>query len=429
MAVVAAVAGALGATGTGSGTPSAVAAPAPTPYGFSPDATTVPGVAGTADAAVLQPGRTYRSSLPVTGEVHYRLELDAASRIYVSATAVPPADATVSASDGIRVSVRDADGGSCSFETETYGGGRSARPITAVGAREPSTRSSRCTAAGTYYAVVERVGTTAPDDAAWDLELATFSEPPLRDTAATTAPESWDSASPEPVTGEAETRAGGTGFASAVPVTQGVWRSDVVPGQTAFYKVPVAWGERLSASAELAGSAGGSRIAVGALELSVHNPVRAPLDDVSLNYRGERGSAALDPLPPVAYENRYGNTDQIGGVRFGGSYYLVVHVAPQLAERFGEGPFALTLRVRLDGQAQRGPAYAGRFAPRDVFTAVEAGEPGAESSGGGTGGGDGGGTLMTIVAVGGIGGGTAILAVLAVWAGAGRRRAPSPWSR
>ncbi|MFE0707675.1 hypothetical protein ACFW29_11495 [Streptomyces sp. NPDC058865] len=431
MAVVAAVAGALGTAGAGAGTPSAVAAGTPAPYGFSPDATAVPGVAGTADTALLQPGRTYRSSLPVTGGVHYRLELDAASRIYVSATAVPPADATVSASDGIRVSVRDAEGDSCSFETESYGGGRSARPITAVAAREPSAERSRCAGAGTYYAVVERVGTTAPEDVAWDLELATFSEPPLRDTAATTAPESWDSASPEPVTGEAETRDGGTGFASAVPLAQGVWRADVVPGQTAFYKVPVGWGEQLSASAELAGSAEGSRIAVGALELSVHNPVRAPLDDVSLNYHGTRRSVALDPLPPVAYENRYGNTDQVRGVRFGGSYYLVVHVAPQLAERFGDGPYALTLRVRVDGPEERGPAYAGRFAPRDVFTAVEAGEPGGSAaSGGGSGDGSGGDdTVLTVVAVGGIGGGTVILAVLAVWAGVGRRRAPQSWSR
>ncbi|MBC2905626.1 hypothetical protein [Streptomyces cupreus] len=407
----------------GAGVPSAVAAPAPIPYGFSPDATTVPGVGSTADAVRLDSGRTYRSSLPVSEDVYYRLELDGTSHAYVSATAVPPADAAVSASDGIRVSVQDADSRSCSSETEAFGGGSSARPITAVAMREPSAERTRCGGAGTYYVVVERVGTTTVDDVAWDLELATFSEPPLEEAAPTGAPETSDSASPAPLTDDAVRRDGGAGFASAVSVGQGVWRSDVTPGQTVFYQVPVGWGERLYATAELAGSGEASRLVVGALELSVHNPVRAPLDDASLNYNGSQRSTSLDPLPPVAYENRYGNTDRVEGMRFGGSYYLVVHLGAQMAERFGEGPFAVTLRVRVDGSEGSGPAYDGRFQPQDVFASpMGVGERGVVPSSGGGGAGDDD-ALMTVVAVSGIGGGTVIVAVLGVWTAAGRRRA------
>ncbi|WP_328872567.1 hypothetical protein OHT76_22060 [Streptomyces sp. NBC_00287] len=418
---VAVVGAVLCGTGAGAGG-SAVAAGTPTPYAFSPDATTVPGVGSTADAVRLESGRTYRSSLPVSEDVYYRLELDATSSAYVSATAVPPADAVVSASDGIRVSVQDADSRSCNSETENFGGGSSARPITAVAMRERSATRTRCGEAGTYYVVVERVGTTTADDVDWDLELATFSEPPLAEAAPSSAPEAWDSASPTPQTGEAVRRSGGAGFASAVSVGQGVWRSDISPGQTVFYKVPVGWGERPHASAELASSGEGSRVVVGALELSVHNPVRAPLDDVSLNYNGSQRSASLDPLPPVAYENRYGSTDQVKGMRFGGSYYLVVHLGAQVAERFGDGPFVLTLRVRVDGSKGGGPVYEGRFRPQDVFASpVGVGEPGVVPSGGGGAGDDD--ALMTVVAVSGIGGGTVILAVLGVWTGLGRRRA------
>ncbi|MGV9449800.1 hypothetical protein [Streptomyces sp. NPDC003635] len=405
----------------GTGGPSAVAAGTPTPYGFSPDATTVPGVAGTADATRLESGRTFRSSLPVSEKVYYRLELDATSSAYVSATAVPPADAVVSASDGVRVSVQDADGRPCGSETENFGGGSSARPITAVGMREPSASRSRCAEAGTYYVVVERVGTTAPEDVAWDLELATFSEPPLAKAAATTAPEAWNSAAPRPLPGEAVRRPGGAGFSSAVPVGQGVWRSDLPPGQTVFYKVPVGWGEQVYATAELAGSAAGSRVVVGALELSLHNPVRAPLDDVSLNYTGSQRSESLEPLPPVAYANRYGGTDRVAGMRFGGSYYLVAHLSAQVAERFGDGPFEVTLRIRIEGSRQSGPAYDGRFEPQGVFSPVAGpGESGAVASGGGEDD-----TAMTIVAVSGIGGGTVILAVLGGWAAVGRRKVSS----
>lgn len=418
---VAAVAAVLCATWAGAGVPSAVAAPSPVPYGFSPDATTVPGVGSTADAARLEPGRTYRSSLPVSEDVYYRLELDGTSNAYVSATVVPPADAAVSASDGLRVSVQDADSRSCSSETENFGGGSSARPITAVALREPSEGRTRCGEAGTYYVVVERVGTTTADDVAWDLELATFSEPPLEEAVPSSAPEAWNSAPPAPLTGEPVLRDGGTGFASAVSAGQGVWRSDLTPGRTVFYKVPVGWGQQLHATAELAGSGEGSRVVVGALELSVHSPVREPLDDASLNYNGGQRSASLDPLPPVTYENRYGNTDLVKGARFGGSYYLVVHLAAQVADRFGDGPFALTLRVRVDGSERSGPGYDGRFQPQDVFgSPVGVGEPGGVPSGGGGAGGDD--ALMTVVAVSGIGGGTVILAVLGVWTTVGRRR-------
>ncbi|MFE6334671.1 hypothetical protein ACFVOK_15865 [Streptomyces sp. NPDC057798] len=419
---VAVVTAVLCGSGAGAGVPPAVAAPAPTPYGFSPDATTVPGVASTADAARLEPGRAYRSSLPVSTDVYYRLDLDGTSTAYVSATAVPPADATVSASDGLRVSVQDADGGSCSFETETFGGGSSPRPLTAVAMRERSGDRTRCAEAGTYYVVVERVGTPAVGDVAWDLELAAFAEPPLEEAAPTDAPESGDPGSPAPLTGEAVRRDGGAGFTSAVSLGQGVWRSDLQPGGTVFYRVPVDWGERLDATAELAGSGEGSRVVVGALELSVHNPVRAPLDDASLNYNGSQRSASLDPLPPAAYENRFGNGDRVTGMRFGGSYYLVVHLSAQVAERFGDGPFALTLRVRVEGPARSGPAYDGRFRPQDVFASPGGvGELGGVPSGGGGGAGDDD-ALMTVLAVSGIGGGTVIVATLAVWTVAGRRR-------
>ncbi|MEV0174433.1 hypothetical protein AB0I00_25335 [Streptomyces sp. NPDC050803] len=407
----------------------AVAADAPSPYAFAPDARSVTGAASTADAEPLEPGRAYKSSLPVSGDAYYRIELDATSNAYVSATAVPPSDATVSASDGVRISVQDADGRSCSFETENFAGGSSSpHPITAVAVREISPTRTRCAGAGLYYVIVERVGTTAPGDVAWDLELAAFSEPPLERADATTAPESWNSASPEPVTGEPERRAGGAGFASAVSVGQGAWRSDVEPGQTVFYKVPVGWGRQVYASAELAGSAEGSRVAVGALELSLHNPVRAPLDEESLNYDGGQASATLEPLPPVAHENRYAGTDRVSGMRFAGSYYLVVHVAARVAERFGDGPFAVTLRVRLTGTARSGPGYDGQFEPQDVFAPV-VGEPGGAVPGGltpsGGGGGAGDDTVMTVIAVSGIGGGTVVLAVLGVWTVVGRRRARS----
>lgn len=61
-------------------------------------------------------------------------------------------------------------------------------------------------------------------------------------------------------------------------------------------------------------------------------------------------------------------------MRFAGSYYLVVHLAAQVADRFGEGPFGLTLRVRVAGSAGTGPAYAGAANP-ETFSTFRRGTP------------------------------------------------------
>ncbi|MGW0992304.1 hypothetical protein ACWD5V_03130 [Streptomyces sp. NPDC002523] len=405
-------------------------------YAFAPDARPVTGTTGTAGAPRLEPGRTYRSSLASDGVLYYRLELGASDTAYVPVTAVPPPDTTVSATDGVRVSVQDARGTPCSYGSAFFGAGLSARPVTALGQRESG--RTLCQGAGTYYLRVERrdaAGSAAAIPARrWDLEIAPVTEPRPAKTGATTPPGTWDSASPEPLAGEPQDRSGGTGFATARPLGQGVWSTRIVPGQTLFYKVPLDWGRRLQATAELDGSPGHGYVG-GALNLSLHNPVRGYVDAASLGYTGATKSASLDPVPPVEYANRYAAVGRVGAVRFAGEYYLVLHLSSQMSGTFGRGPFGATLRVRLDGQAHAGPGYAGSPAPADVFTisardraaaitgsAGGTGNAGSASDAAGAGSvSGGGGTAMTALAVGGIGTGTALLLVLGVWTLTARR--------
>ncbi|MFF7752147.1 hypothetical protein ACFZCP_23495 [Streptomyces sp. NPDC007971] len=392
-------------------------------YAFAPGALAVSGTGSMSDAARLEPGRTYRSSLPRNGRLYYRLDLPATATAYVPVTAVPPAHTTVTATDGIRVSVRDAHGSACSYASARFGAGLSPRPVTALGRREPG--GTQCQEAGTYYVLVERVetGAAAGSGAAgsgsaqgWDLEIAPVTEPRLARAGTTSAPGTWDSASPEPLPGTARRRSGGAGFALARPLGQGVWRTGMTPGQTLFYKVPVDWGRRLDAVAELGPSAQGRGYVGGALNLSLYNPVRGLVDDASLGYTGTGKPAALGPLPPVEYTNRYTVLSAQSAVRFAGDYYLVVHLSEQLARTFGTGPFTVTLRVRVDGRAHGGPSYAGRPVPGGVFTVTDEDREAAVT--GSTGGG---GTAMKALAVGGIGGGTALLLVLGGWTLVARR--------
>ncbi|OIK24596.1 hypothetical protein VT52_026315 [Streptomyces malaysiense] len=412
---------ALGLCGTGL-LPAAAASAAVDPgaYAFAPGARTVGGAASPAAAPRLDPGRVYRDSLPAHGRLVYRLDLaDDRATAYVPVTAVPPAHTDVTSTDGIRVTVRDPHGTACSFATARFGAGLSPRPVTALGKREAG--RALCQGAGTYSVMVERLD-TQDTSAPWDLELAPVTEPRLASPVPGEAPRSWDSASPEPITGAARERAGGAGFTAARGLGPGVWRTTLVPGRTLFYKVPLDWGRRLQASAELGGAAGHGYVG-GALDLSLYDPVRGLADDVSLGYTGVRKSVALAPLPPVEYANRYAAPAAVGALRFAGDYYLVLHLSDQLTETFGQGPYEVTLRVRVDGRAHAGPGYDGRPEPEGVFTPTaqdEAAMPIGDAGGaGGTG--EGGSAAMEVVAAGGIGLGTALLLVLGGWTLAARR--------
>ncbi|WP_243878068.1 hypothetical protein [Streptomyces sp. SUK 48] len=412
---------ALGLCGTGL-LPAATASAATGPgaYAFAPGARTVEGTASATGAPLLDPGRVYRGSLPAHGRLTYRLDLaDATATAYVPVTAVPPAHTGVTSTDGIRVTVRDTHGTACSFATARFGAGLSPRPVTALGRREAG--RALCRGAGTYSVLVERLdtqGTSAP----WDLELAPVTEPRLASPGPGDAPRSWDSASPEPVTGAARERAGGAGFTAARVLGPGVWRTTLVPGRTVFYKVPLDWGRRLRASAELGGAAGHGYVG-GALDLSLYDPVRGLADDVSLGYTGVRKPVALAPLPPVEYANRYAAPAAVGALRFAGDYYLVLHLSDQLAGPFGQGPYEVTLRVGVDGRAHAGPGYAGRPTPDGVFTPTAQDGAAMPFGDGGDGGGTGGGGSleMEALAAGGIGLGTALLLVLGGWTLAARR--------
>ncbi|MEW1644416.1 hypothetical protein [Streptomyces sp. NPDC091219] len=398
----------------------ATAAGSPAAYGYGRNDQLVDGAAGTGDAVALKAGGAYRSSLPKGAKVYYGIGLDATSNAYVSVTAVPPAGTTVAATDGIRVSMQNASGTACTHRSATFGASRSPHPVAAWAAREAG--KALCKGGGTYYVVVERVDASGSSSDSWGLELTAVSEPPPARAGTTEAPQVWDSASPEAVTGEARRRAGGSGFAGAVAVGQGVWQDDVRPGGTLFYKVPVDWGQQLSVTAELGGSDGGSGYVTRALDLALYNPVRGSVDEAGLGYRGDERSVALEPLPPVEYRNRYSVVDHVNGMRFAGSYYLVVHLSTELVDSFGEGPLPVTLRVRVAGSAHAGPGYAAKAEPGNIFEVTAQDRAAAVTGGAEEGTGGGGNRSMKALAVAGIGAGSVLLATLGVWTVSARRR-------
>ncbi|MEU2559731.1 hypothetical protein ABZ626_10420 [Streptomyces longispororuber] len=436
----------------------------PPPYAFADDARTVAGTPSSTGSRTLTPGTTYRSAIEHPGAggttaLYYRLELGAKDNIHVSVTALPTPGSRVGFADGIRVAVEDANGFDCDAGSARFGAARSPRPLTASALRTVGTDDSRCAAAGTYYVVVERTAASGASAAArsekpstpeeWDLELYVTSEPAVAERRATTPPAQQDAPTPAPPAGPARPREGGSGFSTAEPLGRGVWGDRVVPGQTRYYRVPVDWGQRLTATVELGGArgtgvpggagdggagaggrTGGREYVTSALVVTVFNPARMPVQDMDTAYDGSQKSTTLPPLVPVAYENRHAPVDRVATVRFAGWYYLAVTLHPDVGAHFGGGAVGLTLRVGVAGERRAGPDYAGTARPADAFGVTGREESAARDGTAGTpgptkaaGSGRGDSAAMKALAAAGIGTGTALLAVLGVWTLVGRRRA------
>ncbi|WP_030549771.1 hypothetical protein [Streptomyces exfoliatus] len=393
-------------------------APLP-PYTFDSAAQRVQGAASSSDAVSLKTGQTYRDTLKKDGKVYYRVDLDDKRNAYVSVVAVPRSGGRVEYGDGVKISMQDGSGTECGYQQVNFSSAEYTRPLAAYARRIVDADSSSCQRAGAHYVLVERESkaTSSQDD--WDLEIRYAAEPGLKKAGPTGLPEVWASGTPAPPTGRPAKRQGGSGIHDATSLTQGEWRSDIRPGQTLFYRVPVDWGQQLFASAELGSSAGGDEYVGNALVLSLENPALGHVDEKTAGYDGKPSTLELDPLRPVAHENRTSYQDATSGMRFAGWYYLAATLSPEIAAEYGDKAVPLTLRVSVRGTAKSGPGYDGdpgpfKVTPDDKEAAANgaSGARAAERNG-----------SMKVVAMAGIGSGTALLLGLGAWTLVARRRA------
>ena len=396
------------------------AAGEPNPYAFDSEAKTVKGSAVNSDGPPLKAGSTYRDIIKPGEKRYYRVDLDAKTNAYISAVAVPKLATKVAYADKLAVSIEDRSGIKCGDDDAQFGGATYARPVAAYADRTIDKDSSSCQEAGAYYVLLERSGEDTSTPEPWDVELRFASEPGLKSAGPTAPPENWPSASPAAPGGGPQKRQGGTSFTDATGLKQGEWQDQITPGQTLFYRVPVNWGQQIFASADLGSSAApDSAQSVGnALVMALHNPARGMVEDTSsMYYDGKQKTLALDPLPPVAYENRHDSDSSNSAMRFAGWYYLSVTLSPEIGEQYGKKAIPLTLRVNVEGEAQSAPAYAGPAGDFEVTQddqeAADSGKSAPQAAKGDT---------MKLVAAAGIGAGAVLVVGLGVWTLLARRR-------
>lgn len=399
------------------------AAGEPAPYVFDSEATPVKGTPVNINGPELTAGSTYKDSIKKGEKRYYRVTLDDKSNAYVSAVAVPRLGTEVTYTDKLEVSIEDTSGSACSDGSAEFGSVSYPRPVADYASRRIEKDGTRCQEGGAYYVLLERAGGDASAPEPWDVELRFVSEPALDTAAPTKAPENWPSASPAAPAGGPQKRHGGTSFHDSTSLGKGEWQDTIKPGESLFYRVPVDWGQQLFAGADLANSPNGDgmKSVSNALVLALYNPARGFVDnDSSMYYDGKQKTVSLDPLPPVAYENRYDSADASAAMRFAGWYYLSVTLSPEIAEAYGESPVGLTLRVNVEGEPEQAPAYAGPAGDfrvtEDDQEAAENGKKAEEAAESDT---------MTLVAAGGIGTGTVLVLGLGVWTLLARRQAPA----
>ncbi|MER5870810.1 hypothetical protein [Streptomyces sp. NPDC002044] len=415
--------------GLAAGAPAAAraegAAPRPVPtYRAAEGARAVEGTRSTADAPLLEAGHTYADTL-APGERVYRLVLEQdRSDVYISAVARPGAGAKVGYSDGIAVEVMTTTGRTCPGSSGRASFGHDPLPISAAGVRRGA-EDHDCAPGGVYYAKVTRTAAKGSDQSPWPLELRVQREPGTGAGGPTAAPSAWPSGTPSLPGTEPVPRAGGTGFNDARAVTAGVWRDELRPGETRYYRVPLDWGQQLGVGAELAAARMTKEYgsASNGLTVALYSPYRALVSDESGSYDGRQAGVTLEKTPPVAYENRFSGDRDVQAVGIAGWYYVGVTMGGKVAEFTQDAaPVPLTLRTDVIGGPAKAPAYredpaaggfgvgaAERTAARDGLTAPEANEDAANRS------------AMRLVAGAGFGTGTLLLLVLGGWVLLARR--------
>ncbi|MET9671705.1 hypothetical protein ABZY68_01235 [Streptomyces sp. NPDC006482] len=420
-ALIAAVA-ALGAVTTLPGQARAADGGALPPYTFDSTAQRVQGAASSSDAAQLKPGQTYRDTLKRNGKAYYRVDLDSRLNGYVSVVAVPKPGSKVESGDGFKVTMQDGSGTDCGYQQVSFSSAEFARPLAAYARRIIEADSSTCQTAGAFFVLVERESKPASAGDDWELEIRHLTEQPLKKAGPTELPDVWPSATPPPPVGGPKPRQGGSGVHDAASLTEGEWRSDIRPGQTLYYRVPIDWGQQLYATAELGSSAAGDEYVSYALALSLDNPALGHVDEETVSYSGKQATLALGPMRPVAHENRTSYNEATSGMRFAGWYYLSATLNPAIAAEYGDKPVPLTLRVNLTGTKKADPGYDGDPGP---FAVTDDDREAAASGTSGAGGAQAAerSDTMRLVAVAGIGTGSVLLLGLGAWTLIARRQA------
>lgn len=384
------------------------------------------GDAGSAPS--IKPGQ-YVDTIGAGETRWYSMDLDSVSAADLAVTAVPRPGVRAGYGDGLDLKLTDSSKYTltCASDSAHFQQDEGAMPVTGAVGRIPSQDGNdTCDKAGRYLLSVTRTSADGSDQARWPIELRYGLEAPLDKDVTPAAAETGYAKPDKPLTAAPKDIDGGSGFNDARAIGHGVWRDEVLPAQTRFYKVRVGWGQQLNYTVEYANE---PVVAEGYhsthVDTDLFTPSRTPVPDgseftSSRTYSGELLSVDQGTVP-VTWTNRWVNENAVTPVHAPGDYTIAVSLGPDAEKLARNAAVDVVLRVNVIGDELSGPQHRARSVAADGKDGKD-GEDGKDGKEGGrdSAAADEGG--FPVVALAGIGGGAALLLVVVVALVARQRR-------
>ncbi len=333
------------------------------------------------DLPVLTPGQylddfgdetrqTARSTGGFESQLHYEIKRTiTGSTPRVSVTARPPAQAKGLSIEGWHAYLRTADGKSCGEGSELIRNEARKSQIVSVSAaaiptdpRLSQTANDPCASAETLVLKVIRLG----DGGSAPAEIRYVEEPPVTNEGSlppgvTTV----DVKATSPRSGNGTPVIGGASFNDALAITPGTHLTSIVPGEEAFFKIPIEWGQSAVFAVDGPDESWYDRGPGEMLHVYGHvrSPDRVPVDTWdgpdSMWVSSGRFPAApmVNVIPAVNYRNRW--IDEVRGFSLAGNYYVSVGITGENGGATMAGvSVPVTFSVAVNGKPTGNPTYA-----------------------------------------------------------------------
>ncbi|MFI6580984.1 VWA domain-containing protein [Embleya sp. NPDC050493] len=306
--------------------------------GYEPTGTAVDGGPDPARAAALAPG-SYLDELADKEVKYYGVDVPAGYTAYVSGT-------TISRIKGLEaLDVKQIGERGSGFCTSDTGLDQNLSKVVTASVRwtASGTGANGCGRPGRQVFSVTRRGTGPPAP----LELQVLLEPQALDP----GPAEADIARYTEPGGAARPVVGGGSFASATTLPgSGHYTDTLAPGEWAFYRVRLDWGQSLAFQTRV----GGGKEIIG-VQTHFYNPIREQLaqDSWGVHDTEHIFAKGLDPFAtrPVRFRNRSDRQQEVADM-LPGWYYIAVSAQ-------GEGELrSLAVDVSVTGSKEPGPVYA-----------------------------------------------------------------------
>ncbi|WP_326689228.1 VWA domain-containing protein [Streptomyces sp. NBC_01795] len=335
--------------------------------GYRFKGTRVTGTASSGDAPALKAPGQYVDTIGPEETRWYAAHLDGSSATDLAATGVPTPGVRVGRLDGLKLTMRAADGSMCGSDNGYFWQDEGAAPVTTAVSRIPREHPlGDCDRPGSFTFELKRESEDDSDQARWPVELRLGAEKPLKKGVTPARAETSygaagkDSALPA---GGPKDIQGGTGFNDAKKIGTGVWRDTLLPAQTRWYRVPVGWHQQLRYDVEFANEPKRNEDAVQSSYVwtTAFAPGRLPLKDNAefsprQLYRGDPVKVSQGTVP-VSWNNRAESSSSVKPVRRDGTYYLAVTLGADAAQIAENAAVRIVLRVGVKGKARTGPEH------------------------------------------------------------------------